>query len=467
MNKLVKKVLLRLSSQTGVILVSVIVLLTMMYLTGYREKFVYEMAGTLALIRIAYYLTRGPRPILTTYFVRKHLKKVFNEEIRVAIAFVAACFLMSWPVDQGALLAFVTANMLAQIGMLYFATFSRRILLRMAASPNNGGCEKQAIVVGTGTRGKAVADMVLRSPELDTLLVGFLDYNKTGMWRYRDIPLLGHPDLLPQIIASCQVDALLVAVEPEDLAHAQTLFEVAEKMGVTVCLLPNVYEAEIAKVRPGYINGSPMVVYRAIPEGQFAHVAKTIVDKLGALAGLALFSPIILATAIAIKLDSKGPVFFKQPRSGLNGKPFGLLKFRTMCTDAEELKKKLEGQNEMSGPVFKIKNDPRVTRVGRILRKYSIDEVPQFVNVLRGEMSLVGPRPPLPKEVEKFEPWQHRKLSVRPGVTCTWQVGGRNDIDFEEWMRLDLKYIDNWSLWEDTKIIAKTIPAVLRSRGAS
>ncbi len=175
----------------------------------------------------------------------------------------------------------------------------------------------------------------------------------------------------------------------------------------------------------------------------------------------------MIITSLAIKLESRGPVFFTQSRSGLNGKQFGFIKFRSMFLDAEKQKEKLLDKNEMSGPVFKISNDPRITTVGKFIRKYSIDELPQLFNVLKGEMSLVGPRPPIPEEVSKYKPWQRRKLSVKPGITCKWQVEGRNQIDFEEWMELDLEYIDNWSLWEDSKILAKTIPAVLKGDGAS
>ncbi|HLU50141.1 MAG TPA: sugar transferase, partial [Planctomycetota bacterium] len=162
-----------------------------------------------------------------------------------------------------------------------------------------------------------------------------------------------------------------------------------------------------------------------------------------------------------------GPVFFAQERLGMNHRPFRMLKFRTMVVNAEELKKELEAKNEMNGPVFKMRRDPRVTPVGRILRKLSLDELPQFLNVLKGDMSLVGPRPPIASEVERYEWWQRRRLSTRPGLTCFWQISGRNEIDFEDWMRLDLRYIDNWSLWLDVELILRTIPAVLRGRGAS
>jgi lipopolysaccharide/colanic/teichoic acid biosynthesis glycosyltransferase len=174
-----------------------------------------------------------------------------------------------------------------------------------------------------------------------------------------------------------------------------------------------------------------------------------------------------MTVAAIIKLTSRGPVFFRQRRVGLHGKPFNMLKFRSMVTNAEELKAKLEALNEQSGPVFKIKNDPRITPIGRFIRKYSIDELPQLLNVLRGEMSVVGPRPPLPSEVEKYAAWQRRRLSVRPGLTCIWQVSGRNQISFEEWMYLDMQYIDNWTLLTDLSLILKTVPVVITGNGAS
>jgi len=168
-----------------------------------------------------------------------------------------------------------------------------------------------------------------------------------------------------------------------------------------------------------------------------------------------------------IKATSKGPVFFVQQRIGYNGRLFNCLKFRTMIENAEEIKKDLKKLNEMDGPVFKIKNDPRITKVGRFLRKTSIDELPQIINVLKGDMSLVGPRPPVPDEVSQYELEDRRRLSMRPGITCIWQVNGRNAIGFDKWMELDRQYIDNWSLWLDIKILAKTIPAVLRGSGAA
>ncbi|MBD3349131.1 MAG: hypothetical protein GF400_08055 [Candidatus Eisenbacteria bacterium] len=190
------------------------------------------------------------------------------------------------------------------------------------------------------------------------------------------------------------------------------------------------------------------------------------VDLLASLFGLALLSPVFLVIAVAIKLDSRGPVFFRQSRVGKDGREFVFYKFRSMVEDAEDLKKNLMHLNELEGPVFKISEDPRVTAVGKLLRRTSLDELPQLINVLRGEMSLVGPRPPLPCEVEKYEGWQREKLTVLPGITCLWQISGRNHIGFTEWMRLDIEYIRRQSFGLDAKILLRTLPAVLSRKGA-
>jgi exopolysaccharide biosynthesis polyprenyl glycosylphosphotransferase len=182
---------------------------------------------------------------------------------------------------------------------------------------------------------------------------------------------------------------------------------------------------------------------------------------------LALLSPLLVAVAILVKTTSRGPVLFRQKRVGLHGRMFHMLKFRSMVTDAEQLKEKLLRDNEQSGPIFKMRLDPRITTIGRFIRKHSIDELPQIVNVLRGDMSIVGPRPAIPGEVARYEAWQLRRLSVRPGLTCVWQVSGRNEIGFLEWMKLDMQYIDRWTFAGDLGLILRTIPVVLTGRGAS
>lgn len=196
-------------------------------------------------------------------------------------------------------------------------------------------------------------------------------------------------------------------------------------------------------------------------------IAKRLLDIVCSFMGLLFLSPILLIVALAIKLESKGPVIFKQERVGKNGEHFYMYKFRSMVINAEELKKKLEDQNEMSGPMFKIKKDPRVTKVGRFIRKTSIDELPQLVNILNGEMSLVGPRPSLPEEVAQFKPWMMRRLDVQPGLTCFWQVSGRNNIGFEEWMKMDVYYAENRNLKMDIKLIFKTVGVLFGDSNAS
>jgi exopolysaccharide biosynthesis polyprenyl glycosylphosphotransferase len=249
----------------------------------------------------------------------------------------------------------------------------------------------------------------------------------------------------------------------------ENVIKACELEGVEVWLLADFFATQISRTSFDELLGRPLLIFRTTPESSWHSVAKMLIDFFGSFIFLFFVAswlfPLI---AVFIKLTSRGPVFFKQQRSGQNGRPFTLYKFRTMVTNAEQYRHELEAMNEMSGPVFKLTKDPRVTSVGKILRKYSLDELPQFWNVLWGEMSLVGPRPLPVDEVKRFSEVAHRRrLSVKPGLTCLWQIGGRNKIsDFKDWIRLDLEYIDNWSLWLDLKILLYTIPAVLRGTGA-
>ena len=199
----------------------------------------------------------------------------------------------------------------------------------------------------------------------------------------------------------------------------------------------------------------------------FYEIIKRLIDIICSFMGLLAFSPLFIIIAIIIKFTSKGPVFFSQKRVGKYGREFDMYKFRSMVVNAEELKEKLAAQNEMSGPMFKMKDDPRVTKVGKFIRKTSLDELPQLWNVLKGDMSLVGPRPSLPKEVAQFEDWMHRRLEVKPGLTCYWQVSGRNNIDFEDWMKLDIRYVEEKNLWIDIKLIFKTVFVLFGDKNAA
>jgi exopolysaccharide biosynthesis polyprenyl glycosylphosphotransferase len=238
--------------------------------------------------------------------------------------------------------------------------------------------------------------------------------------------------------------------------------------GVEAWLVADFFATQISRTSFDELHGRPVMVFRSAPDVSWQGVAKQAIDFLGAFAMLLLLAFFFLLFAVLIKCTSPGPVFFRQQRCGLNGRPFLMYKFRTMVTDAEQRKDELARFNEMSGPVFKMTGDPRVIPVGRFLRKYSIDEWPQLYNVLCGDMSLVGPRPLPVDEVRRFDDLAHRRrLSVKPGLTCLWQISGRNQVtDFKEWVRLDLEYIDNWSLGLDLMILLRTVPAVLSGAGA-
>lgn len=254
----------------------------------------------------------------------------------------------------------------------------------------------------------------------------------------------------------------------EHLPVVQEAIQLCEAEGVEGVLLTTFLATKVSQATPDMFLGTPVLVYSSTPANHWTLLVKNLVDVLGALFLLVLTSPLLGVVALAIKATSRGPVFFLQRRAGLNGRPFTMIKFRTMVVDAEARKQALSARNEMTGPVFKVTNDPRLTRIGRCLRRHSLDEFPQLLNVLRGEMSLVGPRPLPIEEVARFDDRTHRRrLSVRPGLTGLWQISGRSAIsDFREWVRLDLQYIDNWSLWLDCKILLLTVPAVVLGRGA-
>ncbi len=265
------------------------------------------------------------------------------------------------------------------------------------------------------------------------------------------------------------VSRVLFAAQHVHFSKIEEAVQACEMEGVEAWIAADFFQTAIARPTFDMLGGRLMLVFHSTPQISWSLCFKNVLDRVVALLLLILSLPFWLVAMIGIKMSSKGPIFFRQERSGLYGKPFMMWKFRTMLIDAESQRAALESQNEMDGPVFKITHDPRIFSFGRWLRRMSIDELPQLLNVLRGEMSLVGPRPLPVYEIEKIEKHaQRRRLSVKPGLTCLWQITGRNGIrNFDEWVALDLKYIDNWSLWLDAKILVLTLPAVLRGVGAS
>jgi exopolysaccharide biosynthesis polyprenyl glycosylphosphotransferase len=265
------------------------------------------------------------------------------------------------------------------------------------------------------------------------------------------------------------VDEVVIALPMKSLyLQASRIAALCEEQGIIVRLLPNFFNLTMARSKAEEFEDISVITLCSSPTESWQLLTKRILDFALSLLSIAILAPLFLLTALLIKLTSPGPVFFIQERVGLNKRRFRLFKFRSMVADAEMRQREVEHLNEVSGPVFKIKNDPRLTPVGRILRAASIDELPQLFNVLKGDMSLVGPRPlPVRDYIGFSQDWQRRRFSVRPGITCLWQINGRSSIPFDKWMELDMEYIDHWSLGLDFKILAKTIPAVLKGVGAA
>jgi exopolysaccharide biosynthesis polyprenyl glycosylphosphotransferase len=273
---------------------------------------------------------------------------------------------------------------------------------------------------------------------------------------------------LESIIAQEPVDEVFITLPRDKYGHlVDAIVRLCEEQGIIVRLWTDMFALKIARWHVDEMDGMPIVTIRSGPSDSWQLAAKRLLDVCGSAICLLALAPIFGLIALLIKLDSPGPVFFRQERVGFYKRRFRLFKFRTMVDGAEQQQQQLESLNEAEGPVFKIKGDPRITRIGKFLRRTSLDELPQLINVLKGEMSLVGPRPLPVRDVERIDvQWHKRRFSVKPGVTCLWQVNGRSNVNFSRWVQMDLEYIDNWTLGLDLKILIKTIPVVLRGSGA-
>jgi exopolysaccharide biosynthesis polyprenyl glycosylphosphotransferase len=324
------------------------------------------------------------------------------------------------------------------------------------------------MVVGTGARAVHLARGLEQSSEYGILLRGFLSETTKSPSEiqlracYKVLPVGDLPSILRQHV----VDEVIFAVGSESLVELEEVFLMCDEEGVRTRVAVDFFPHVNSTVSLDRFGETPLLTFSAAPYDEIRLLLKRLTDIAIAAAGLVVLSPWMLAIAILIRLTSPGPAIFRQVRCGLNGRLFLFYKFRSMVENAEELKKDLEHLN-VRETVFKIPDDPRLTGIGRFLRKFSIDEWPQLWNVLRGDMSLVGPRPAVPGEVEQYKRWQRRRLRMRPGLTCLWAISGRDNVDFETWMKMDMQYIDNWSLALDWKILLQTIPRVLSGRGAN
>lgn len=344
----------------------------------------------------------------------------------------------------------------------------RSLLMQVRRSGYN---YRHLIILGYNDQAVRMAQRIDANPVLGFKIHGFIAEHDDPASRpslRTPHPVIGSFKDLQAILEKGPVDEILLCVPfMQHIAVVGEAVRRAEELGIVVRLFPDEAGARlVSRLHIERFEGDPVItLFREQMLMQL--LLKRLMDFVLSLAGLIILSPLLIAVALVIKLTSPGPVLFAQERVGMNKRLFKLYKFRSMYVDAEARRRELEHLNEMDGPVFKIRNDPRVTPVGRLIRKTSIDELPQLLNVLRGQMSLVGPRPPLLSEVDQYEWLYRRRLSIKPGITCLWQISGRNEVTFKQWMEMDKAYIDNWSLWLDVKILAKTIPAVLLSRGAS
>ena len=363
------------------------------------------------------------------------------------------------------------------IGIFWVVGASTVILSRLALrellkrARKHGHNLRHLLIIGTNGRALEFAHAIESRPELGYHLLGFVDEAWPGNLGFAEHgrEIVANLDEFPKYLRERVIDEVAIALPMKSFySQAARIVAQCQEHGVIVRVLTNIFDLQKGQARNSHVDRIAVATFGPHTSEGWPKIGKRVLDVTVSSLLLLALAPVFILAAILIKLGSRGPVFFVQDRVGLNKRLFRMYKFRTMVGDAEKKQAALEALNEADGPVFKIKNDPRITRVGKYLRKTSIDELPQLLNVLKGDMSLVGPRPLPVRDYQGFdEDWVRRRFSVPPGITCLWQVGGRSDLSFKEWMELDLQYIDQWSFWLDLKLIAKTIPAVLKGAGAA
>jgi exopolysaccharide biosynthesis polyprenyl glycosylphosphotransferase len=405
------------------------------------------------------YVSHRLRPL------RLELKEIGRAVLFSSLALLVGGNLGSWPT--------INWRTVAMFGLMSFALIGgMRLVLRLNLRRlrRRGHNVKTLLIVGGGLRGRQFARRVNRRQDLGYRLLGYVDSDPVyAGCDLEGAPLMGTIEELPRILANEVIDEVAIALPiKSQYMQIEAAIMLLEEQGITTHLLSDLFPQKLARSQPTDFDGVPIISLHSAPLFSWRTEAKRIFDFVSATFLLLLTAPLLLLVALAIKLESEGPIFFVQERVGLNKRRFRMLKFRTMQRDAEARMKDIEHLNEKTGPIFKIRNDPRVTTIGKWLRRTSIDELPQLVNVLLGDMSIVGPRPLSVRDALGMEEaWQKRRFSVKPGLTCLWQVSGRSNLSFDQWMQLDLQYIDSWSLELDMRILLRTIPAILLARGAS
>ena len=432
---------------------------------------------------IGYYLKIYPAVLIiwsllffTHHSYQSHRTETVSKEARTTLRIVL------FGIGLLAILAFLIP--IEELSRSWFALFAalsgiflvaEKIFLRVLARyvRERGLNYRTVLIVGTGRQAREFVDQIEKHRYWGYKILGFVDdgHRLSGRWaRHRVLGTLSELKGIVETAVDGQseaVDEVVFAIDRKKLELCEPILQLCEDLGIRTRVTLNFFPNRTARMEFEDLEGIPVITFTTTPSNEIHLAAKRLVDIGISLFILTLALPIIGLAAVAIRWSSPGAVFFSQRRVGLNGRAFTLYKFRTMIADAHDRLGDVAHLNEMNGPVFKASKDPRVTLVGRFLRRFSLDELPQLWNVLKGDMSLVGPRPPIPEEVERYKRWQRRRLSMKPGLTCLWQVSGRNEVDFDRWMELDLQYIDNWSPLLDAKILLRTIPAVLSGRGAS
>ncbi len=441
------------------------------YFRSYVEEFLLPMGPLSQYLVLLYiilplwgfllYYNGAYMSIRTNSFLHT-LWPVIKVAFQGGIILMTLLFLFKLPgISRALILLFVIFNaLLLSVGRTFIYIFLHYIRKK-------GRNFRTVLIAGTGKRAIDFVEDIAKHPEWGIRVMGFTDKDASIVGQMvSGKKVLCHLDDIKDVLSRKQVDEVVFVVPKSWLHDMEQAILSCEEIGVRVRIVCDFYMTKLYKYQLDQLAGWPLLSLSPPPHYGDLVVVKRVFDFAFSAVVLVFTSPLLLTAAAGIKLTSSGPVFFRQERCGLNGRTFKLLKFRTMVVDAEEIKSKMEHLNEMDGPVFKIQKDPRITSIGRFLRKFSIDEFPQFINVLKGDMSVVGPRPPIPDEVDKYDYYQRRRLSVHPGLTCIWQISGRNEVsDFKKWVMLDLEYIDNWSFSLDMKIILKTVPAVLKGSG--
>ena len=427
----------------------------------------------LLLIIIIWYLSFGYFGLYESYR-KQTLWKILLQMIKAVAAgmvfiFLAMYIFKIFNVSRLLLLIFCILN----VGLL--AVTKSAVYLTLTRYRGSGFNYRNMLIIGSRERAKELIRNVQSREHSGYRVIGCLEISDSDVGKQVEggVNIIGTVDNIKEIMLGRVVDEVVFAMPLKMFDEPRPYIVAAEELGIHVTFIPDIY-LERLTYRPvrnrillqPYFGTFAIMLASMVPQSDIRMI-KSLIDYVAAGIGFIVLMPVFLIIAAAIKISSRGPVFYKQLRSGLNGRTFTFYKFRTMLADADEKRRELEDLNESDGPVFKIKNDPRIIPfIGHFLRKTSLDELPQLINILRGEVSLVGPRPPIPAEVAQYKPWQRRRLSMKPGLTCIWQTSpNRNDISFSDWMKLDLEYIDNWSLMLDFKLLLKTVKVVLFGNG--